>query len=149
MPINDLDEFWNTVPWKGVFIMKIGSVNTGINPSVGGGTEAFKSTETKAPVKNVSAEKLDVGAKSQAEIIDEKEIINEEMLSKAIAQANKSLEHRDRRIERAVHEVTHAVMYTIKDTKTDEVIAEFPPRKIQDMIAKMWELAGLFVDEQA
>ncbi len=41
------------------------------------------------------------------------------------------------------------MMYTVRDTKTNEVIAEFPPKKIQDMIAKMWELAGLFVDEKA
>ena len=130
--------------------MKIGSINAGINVPVGGGTEAYnKPTDIKTSPKVASAEKVDIGVKSQAEVLNEKEIINEEMLSKAIAQANKSLEPRDRRIERAVHEVTHAVMYTIKDTKTDEVIAEFPPRKIQDMIAKRWELAGLFVDEQA
>ena len=55
----------------------------------------------------------------------------------------------NRHIERAVHEVTHSVMYTIKDSTTNEVIMEFPPKKIQDMIAKMWELAGLFVDEKA
>ncbi len=35
------------------------------------------------------------------------------------------------------------------DTETNKVIKEFPPEKIQDMIAKMWELAGLFVDERA
>ncbi len=40
-------------------------------------------------------------------------------------------------------------MYVMKDTETNEVIREFPPKKIQDMIAKMWEIAGLFVDEKA
>jgi flagellar protein FlaG len=29
------------------------------------------------------------------------------------------------------------------------VIAEYPSRKVQDMIAKMWELAGLFIDQKA
>lgn len=74
---------------------------------------------------------------------------DDEVLQKSVEQANKTLEAYDRKIERNVHEVTHAMMYTIKDTKTDEVIAEFPPKKIQDMLAKMWELAGLFVDEKA
>lgn len=78
-----------------------------------------------------------------------KEVFDEDVLQKSIEQANKSLEMYNRKIERAVHEVTHAVMYTVKDTITNEVIQEFPPRKIQDMIAKMWELAGLFVDEKA
>ena len=142
------------MPWKGVFNMKIGSVNSGINPSAGFGTEAqSKPAEvkmpSKAPVKEVSVDRPEVKAKSQTENLKEQEVLNEEMLSKAIAQANKSLEPNNRLIERAVHDVTHAVMYTVRDTVTNEVIAEFPPKKIQDMIAKMWELAGLFVDEKA
>lgn len=72
-----------------------------------------------------------------------------ELMGKSIEQANATLKIYDRRIELSVHEVTKTVMYTIKDTKTDEVIAEYPPKKIQDMIAKMWELAGLFVDKRA
>ena len=140
--------------------MKIGSVNSGINPTVGYGTEAQNKpaevkTQTTTPVKQVFQEKTEVKsksevkAKSQAENLEEQEVLNEEMLSKAIAQANKSLEHTNRSIERSVHDVTHTVMYVVKDTTTNEVIAEFPPKKIQDMIAKMWELAGLFVDEKA
>jgi len=85
--------------------------------------------------------------KQQAE--EQDNVINDEMLDKAVEQANKALAHHNRRIERNVHEVTKTIMYTMKDTETDEVIREFPPKKIQDMIAKMWELAGLFVDEKA
>ena len=33
-----------------------------------------------------------------------------------------------------------------KDTK--EVIKEFPPEKTLDMIAKVWEVAGILVDEK-
>jgi len=73
----------------------------------------------------------------------------EKLMEGPIKQANKTLSHSDRSIERAIHEVTKTLMYVVKDTKTNEVIAEYPPRKIQDMIAKMWELAGLFVDEKA
>ena len=76
-------------------------------------------------------------------------VINDEMLNKAVEQANKALKQHNSMIERSVHEVTKTVMYVMKDTETDEVIREFPPKKIQDMIAKMWELAGLFVDEKA
>lgn len=75
-------------------------------------------------------------------------VINDDMLDSAIKQANKSLEQYNRVVERSVHEVTHAIIYVLKDTETDEVIREFPPRKIQDMIAKMWEMAGLLVDER-
>lgn len=77
------------------------------------------------------------------------EPISEELLERSIQQANRNLVYQNRVIERAVHDVTKVVMYTVKDTVTHEVIAEFPPKRIQDMIAKMWELAGLFVDEKA
>ncbi len=72
-----------------------------------------------------------------------------ELLDKSVEQANQSLKLYDRKLEMQVHEVTKTIMYTLRDTKTNEVIMEFPPKKIQDMIAKMWELAGLFVDKRA
>ncbi|HYF84372.1 MAG TPA: flagellar protein FlaG [Clostridia bacterium] len=71
-----------------------------------------------------------------------------EMLDNAVEQANKTLGTYNKYIVRSVHEKTHTIMYVLKDTITNEVIREFPPRKIQDMIAKMWELAGLLVDER-
>ncbi len=77
------------------------------------------------------------------------ESITPEMMEQAVKQANKSLSGVNKQIERSVHETTHTVMYVLRDTVTKEVISEFPPKKIQDMIAKMWELAGLFVDERA
>ncbi|ERP31856.1 flagellar protein FlaG [Chitinivibrio alkaliphilus] len=71
------------------------------------------------------------------------------MIEDSIAQANKVLETYNRRIDRSVHETTKAMIYRIWDTERDEIVKEFPPKKIQDMISKMWELAGLVVDEQA
>lgn len=86
---------------------------------------------------------------SQAGVEEHIDVINDEMLDKAIEMANKTLKQHNNFIERSVHDVTKTVMYVLKDTDTNEVIKEFPPKKIQDMIAKMWELAGLFVDEKA
>ena len=39
---------------------------------------------------------------------------------------------------------------TIKiiDKDTKEVIKEVPPEKTLDMIAKVWELAGILIDER-
>jgi uncharacterized FlaG/YvyC family protein len=85
----------------------------------------------------------------QAGVEEHQDIINDEMLDKAVEMANKTLAKHNNFIERSVHDVTKTVMYVMKDTQTNEVIKEFPPKKIQDMIAKMWEIAGLFVDEKA
>lgn len=134
--------------------MKINQVGTSVNPISNKGMDAQvqhneKSTmRQKESIKSTSQiNKMTEGANTPNGT--KSEDFDDEMMKQAMDQANKSLVIYNRYIERVVHEVTHAVMYTIKDTKTDEVIAEFPPRKIQDMIAKMWEIAGLFVDEKA
>jgi flagellar protein FlaG len=39
-------------------------------------------------------------------------------------------------------------MIKIVDKDTKEVLKEYPPEKTLDMIAKVWEVAGLLVDEK-
>ena len=46
------------------------------------------------------------------------------------------------------HDKTNRVTIKIVDRDTKKVIKEFPPEKTLDMIAKVWELAGLLVDEK-
>lgn len=124
------------------------------------GMQSVKATQSSAIVEKKVVEKSvpkaieKFSGKSTNEDVvksveDYQEVINDEMLDKAIEVANKSLIQHNSFIERSVHEVTKTVMYVMKDATTNEVIKEFPPKKIQDMIAKMWELAGLFVDEKA
>lgn len=116
-----------------------------------GNPDRIQSTEGPRPHEVNGDDNL--GMKSEASAIDPNEgadaVIDDKMLNKALNSANNNLKNFDRVIERSVHEKTRIVMYVIKDTKTNEVIAEFPPKKIEDMIAKMWELAGMFVDEKA
>lgn len=47
-----------------------------------------------------------------------------------------------------IHEATNRVMIKIVDKDTKKVIKELPPEKTLDMIAKVWELAGLMIDEK-
>lgn len=47
-----------------------------------------------------------------------------------------------------IHEATNRVTIKIVDKDTKDVIKELPPEKTLDMIAKVWELAGLMVDEK-
>ncbi len=47
-----------------------------------------------------------------------------------------------------IHEETNRVTIKIVDKQTKEVIKELPPEKTLDMIAKVWEMAGLMVDEK-
>lgn len=47
-----------------------------------------------------------------------------------------------------IHEETNRVTIKIVDRDTKKVIKELPPEKTLDMIAKVWEMAGLMVDEK-
>ncbi|MBP3676889.1 MAG: flagellar protein FlaG [Agathobacter sp.] len=47
-----------------------------------------------------------------------------------------------------VHEDTNRVTIKIVDKQTKKVIKEFPPDKTLDMISRVWEMAGLMVDEK-
>lgn len=119
------------------------------------GVENTKANVKAPEMKEVQkSQPVDRSVSEEIERLNEQEkkeemLISQEMIDKSINQANKALEMYNRRIDRSIHEKTHTMMYKIVDTKTDEIIREFPPKKIQDMIAKMWELAGLFVDEKA
>lgn len=129
--------------------MKIGSGNSGAAQDYA----AQRVSEGAVPA--AQAPKAAVKAETKIEPVKKDEDPNkqlefsEEWMKKSVDQANKALVQHGRFIERDVHPITHTIMYKIMDTNTNEVIAEYPPKKIQDMVAKMWELAGLFVDERA
>ena len=47
-----------------------------------------------------------------------------------------------------IHEATNSVTIKIVDKDTKKVLKEYPPEKTLDMIAKVWEMAGLLVDQK-
>ena len=47
-----------------------------------------------------------------------------------------------------IHEATNRVTIKIVDKQTKDVIKEFPAEETLDMIAKVWEMAGMMVDEK-
>lgn len=67
-------------------------------------------------------------------------------LKRAVEEINKKAA--DSEAVFGVHDSTNRVTIKIVDKKTKEVLKEYPPEKTLDMIAKVWELAGLLVDEK-
>ena len=47
-----------------------------------------------------------------------------------------------------IHDKTNRVTIKMVDKETKKVIKEFPPEETLDMIAKVWEIAGIMVDEK-
>lgn len=72
--------------------------------------------------------------------------VSNESLKRAVEEMNKKAANSEAVF--GVHESTNRVTIKIVDKKTKEVLKEYPPEKTLDMIAKVWELAGLLVDEK-
>lgn len=69
-----------------------------------------------------------------------------EKVRKAVETLNKKMAHSEAVF--GIHDATNRVTIKIVDKDTKEVIKELPPEKTLDMIAKVWELAGILVDER-
>lgn len=66
----------------------------------------------------------------------------------AIDQVNKKMKPTKTKCEFSYHEETKRVSIKVIDEETEEVIREIPPEETLEMLTKMWELAGLLVDEK-
>ena len=75
-----------------------------------------------------------------------KEQPSQEQVRKAVEKLNRSMQNSEAVF--GIHEDTNRVTIKIVDKSTKEVIKELPPEKTLDMIAKVWELAGILVDER-
>ncbi len=73
---------------------------------------------------------------------------SDEEIKSAIKEANKRAVFGHASAEFSYHEATKRISVKIVDNDTKEIIREIPPEKTLDMISKMWELAGLVVDEK-
>ena len=102
--------------------------------------EASDSPKVITPVETAPVI-VPVKTKGELNLIESDWIALIERANKAINGANKSFVY-------AIHEATNQIMVKVIDKDTNEVIREIPSEKILDMVAKMWELNGLFVDER-
>jgi len=87
--------------------------------------------------KEVSADGGGNSANPQAE---------ESAIKKAVEEINKKAKNSEAVF--GIHEGTNRVTIKLVDKETKEVIKELPPEKTLDMISRVWEMAGLMVDEK-
>lgn len=69
-----------------------------------------------------------------------------DQIRKAVEQLNKSMANSEAVF--GIHEETNRVTIKIVDKSTKEVLRELPPEKTLDMIARVWDMAGILVDEK-
>lgn len=77
---------------------------------------------------------------------ENKQTPNNETVKRTVDNLNKNMS--DTEAVFGIHDGTNRVTIKIIDKKTKEVIKEFPPEKTLDMIEKVWEMAGIMVDEK-
>ncbi len=73
---------------------------------------------------------------------------SEQQIKSAISQANNKMKSQRTKCEFSYHEATKRVSIKVVDKDTQEVIREIPPEETLEMVEKMWELAGILVDER-
>lgn len=71
---------------------------------------------------------------------------NKDSVKRAVEEINKKAASSE--VVFGIHEETNRVTIKILDKDSKKVIKEVPPEKTLDMIAKVWEIAGLLVDEK-
>lgn len=85
-------------------------------------------------------------AKGQGSNNAEQDQHSNEQIKKAVEKLNKNLTNSEAIF--GIHEGTNRVTIKIVDKDTKEVLKELPPEKTLDMLEKVWELAGIMIDER-
>lgn len=108
-------------------------------------THNINITETPTNVSGSSGKQYE---SKQEEQQQEGNLASEQQIKSAIAQANNKLKYHKTRCEFSYHEATKRVSIKVIDKDTDDVIREIPPEETLEMVEKMWELAGMLIDEK-
>ena len=107
---------------------------------------------TTTATKTQPAEVLTLGKGTGTDAHAQEQTENQENTSRriksAVEHANQTMRHAKTKCEFSYHEETKRVSIKVIDEETEEVIREIPPEETLEMLSKMWELAGLMVDEK-
>lgn len=106
--------------------------------------QSVNKVDTTTKVVENASEKGQNGNMNQK---PEQQTASDEQIRKAVEQLNKNIMAHSEAIF-GIHEGTNRVTIKIVDRDTKKVIKEVPPEKTLDMIAKVWEMAGILIDEK-
>ena len=103
--------------------------------------------------ENSATPKMDDNTAIVAKTSEEsKDYNNQEQKEPDLEQIKKAVENINKKINTeagfGIHEGTNRVTIKVVDKDTKKTIKELPPEKTLDMIAKVWEMAGILVDEK-
>ena len=128
-----------------------GAVSQDVNSTEKTDTERTEATENinYAAVQGTQVqtnEALQQASQTLSEFDQKRDEKQNEQIRKAVSEINKKANGTEAIF--GIHDKTNRVTIKIVDKETKKVIREYPPEETLDMIAKVWELAGLMVDEK-
>lgn len=103
---------------------------------------AVNTKENKPADKNLSAKPAKESENKKAQ----NAFGDSEHLKNAVSDLNKKMGNSEAVF--GIHEKTNRVMIKIVDKESKKVMKEYPAEETLDMIAKVWESAGIMVDEK-
>lgn len=117
------------------------------NGAVQGMDLKVESADNSAGSNNESAAQNFAQNQSKRAETEEQIQADNAKIKKAISEMTKKVRSNAEAVF-GIHEKTNRVTIKMVDKETKEVIKEFPPDETLDMIARIWEVAGIMVDEK-
>ena len=123
------------------------NVNKAPQAQVKAAEEAVKKQAPPTPAATV-ASTVSAEAKGAAAEGKKEEDTVSSKIKDAVDKVNQKIVPSKTRCEFAYHEDTNRISIKVIDQVTEETIKEIPAEETLDMLSKIWELAGLLVDEK-
>ena len=118
------------------------TLDAAVQPEASTQAGLSQTADKKPTVQNFFTEK----DQEDKDLPEEKDAKQGTQLKKAVNDLNKQMKNSEEIF--GIHDKTNRVTIKIIDKTTKEVIKEYPPEETLDMIAKVWEIAGILVDEK-
>ena len=118
------------------------TLDAAVQPEASTQAGLSQTADKKPTVQNFFTEK----DQEDKDLSEEKDAKQGTQLKKAVNDLNKQMKNSEAIF--GIHDKTNCVTIKIIDKTTKEVIKEYPPEETLDMIAKVWEIAGILVDEK-
>lgn len=118
------------------------TLDAAVQPEASTQAGLSQTADKKPTVQNFFTEK----DQEDKDLSEEKDAKQGTQLKKAVNDLNKQMKNSEAIF--GIYDKTNRVTIKIIDKTTKEVIKEYPPEETLDMIAKVWEIAGILVDEK-
>ena len=123
------------------------NVNKAPQTQIKAAEEVAKKTIPSAPAAAMTAA-VSAEVKGTAAEGQKQEDAASSKIKDAVDKVNQKIVPSKTRCEFAYHEDTNRISIKVIDQATEETIREIPAEETLDMLSRIWELAGLMVDEK-